>query len=167
MGINVFLDDRRQAPDGFTLVKRYERCVRLLATGQVDKLSLDYNLGKGEKTGLDVAKWIVQQHTWPREIYIHSSNFLVRQAMSKLLRQHAPEHVVIRSRTFPVGVQALVISILAGGIGCALGLHAYAFQAAPTYWPNVWGVGLLTAVVGLAPWSCWVAARRNQSGKRG
>ncbi|GMA63964.1 cyclic-phosphate processing receiver domain-containing protein [Alicyclobacillus fastidiosus] len=135
--------------------------------GQVDKLSLDYNLGKGEKTGLDVAKWMVQHDRWPREIYIHSSNFLVRQAMARFLRQHAPAHVVIRSRSLSVGVQALVVFVVAGGIGCALGARAYAFQVATTYWPNVWGSGLLMAVVGLAPWFGWVATRRPQGGKRG
>jgi hypothetical protein len=41
----VFLDDRRPAPDGWTLVRWPDEVIALLETGAVEELSLDHDLG--------------------------------------------------------------------------------------------------------------------------
>ncbi|MCL6443453.1 MAG: cell division protein FtsJ [Alicyclobacillus sp.] len=93
--MNVYLDDWRPCPKSFTVVRDYEECILLLSTCDVNILSLDYHLGT-DKTGLDVAKWIVRHKRWPKEIRFHSSDPAGREKMRKLLQRHAPKGVVIR-----------------------------------------------------------------------
>lgn len=76
--MNVYLDDiRTPLSPGWTIVRSYEECIRLLETGEVVRLSLDHDLGT-EKTGYDVAKWIEEQVItkgfFPPVIVIHSAN---------------------------------------------------------------------------------------------
>lgn len=75
--MKVWLDDVREAPQGWDLVTNYSDCVALLATGKVCYLSLDHDLGTTE-TGYNVATWI-ERKVWedgfyPPVIEIHSAN---------------------------------------------------------------------------------------------
>jgi hypothetical protein len=94
MKINLFLDDLRKCPEGFTLVKNYEECVLMLAECEVEILSLDHDLGE-ERSGYDVAKWIVQNSCWPHEIRFHTANPVGRSNMRQLLARYAPQRVII------------------------------------------------------------------------
>ena len=53
--MRVFLDDKRAAPAGWTLVRTAEETIALLESGVVEQLSLDHDLGT-ELTGYDVLK---------------------------------------------------------------------------------------------------------------
>lgn len=55
--IRLWLDDRRPAPEGWTLVSTVEEAKVLLRTGMVTHASLDYDLGPGQLTGLDLVEW--------------------------------------------------------------------------------------------------------------
>ncbi len=92
--MNLFLDDRRMPPTGFAIVRTYDECILLLETCEVIKLSLDYHLGS-DKTGYDVAKWLVEHGRWPKEIYLHTSSLVLRDAMYQLLMEHKPDWVAI------------------------------------------------------------------------
>lgn len=58
--MRVWLDDERPMPDGYTVhVKTAQEAIDLLATGQVEKISLDNDLGEPQAgEGRDVARWI-------------------------------------------------------------------------------------------------------------
>ncbi len=75
--MKIFLDDIREAPEGWTRVHTYEEAIEGLKTGKVEQISLDNDLGT-EKEGYDVAKWIEQQtfetNFRPPKIRVHSSN---------------------------------------------------------------------------------------------
>lgn len=75
--MKIFLDDIREAPEGWIRVHSYEEAIEGLKTGRVEQISLDNDLGT-EKEGYDVAKWIEQQtfetNFRPPKIWVHSAN---------------------------------------------------------------------------------------------
>jgi hypothetical protein len=60
--VKVWLDDRREAPEGWVHVRTPEDAIDLLRGGGVDELSLDHDLGLDvgarERTGYDVLVWL-------------------------------------------------------------------------------------------------------------
>lgn len=47
--INVYLDDLRDCPDGFTLARTFEEAVKLFENNEVNILTLDHDLGEAMK----------------------------------------------------------------------------------------------------------------------
>jgi Cyclic-phosphate processing Receiver domain len=82
--MRVWLDDLREAPDGWVHVKTPEEAIELLRSGDVDEISLDHDLGLAtpevERTGYDVLVWLeeaVARGTWEHivpVIHVHSAN---------------------------------------------------------------------------------------------
>ena len=91
---DLFLDDMRSAPPGYTLVRTIEECQMLLEEVVVHRLSLDYHLGDGRKAD-EVTAWIVKTGHWPQEIYLHSSDEGARLRMYHFLKDHAPSGVIV------------------------------------------------------------------------
>ena len=77
--MKLFLDDRRDAPEGWTLVRDPEEVIRLLLSETVEEASLDHDLGRGVMTGYDVLRVLedevyrVMDFKVPK-IRVHSSN---------------------------------------------------------------------------------------------
>ena len=82
--MKVWLDDVRQAPDGWVHVTTPEDAIELLRSGEVDEISLDHDLGlatpDSERTGYDVLAWLEEEvargpweHLVP-VIDVHSAN---------------------------------------------------------------------------------------------
>jgi hypothetical protein len=100
--MNVFLDDVRDCPPGFTLARTYDECIALLRENDVDTLSLDHDLGQDNPyagyvqpahTGYDVCKWIVEHDKWPKRIILHTANPVGRANMYQLLNRYKPDDV--------------------------------------------------------------------------
>lgn len=98
--MRLYLDDRRRPPKGFAVARNYGECVLMLAESDVDVLSLDYNLGE-QKTGYDVAKWIVDHERWPKIIYLHTSDPVGRDKMYQLLTRYKPKAVSVYPHRIP------------------------------------------------------------------
>jgi hypothetical protein len=101
MLIHIYLDDFRPPPKGFMHAKSADECILLLDNYEVEILSLDYDLGWGQKTGYDVARWIAQHNKFPREIYLHSSSPSARVRMYELLDRAKPADVVVQNAQVP------------------------------------------------------------------
>jgi hypothetical protein len=105
--INVFLDDCRQPPEGFTLAKDALKCRLLLLSNEVNVLSLDHDLCDTDKeTGYDFCKWLVEAgryepKIYPREIYLHTANGVGRDNMFKLLERYKPDWVKLHRGPMP------------------------------------------------------------------
>lgn len=57
--LKLFLDDHRQAPEGWALARSADEAIEMLRRGGVTELSLDYDLGDPHfGTGLDVLDWL-------------------------------------------------------------------------------------------------------------
>jgi hypothetical protein len=77
--MKVFLDDERATPDGWERVYWHDEALRLLESGAVTEISLDYDLGGDTHgTGYDVVLWIEEAVALrgfrPPEITVHSAN---------------------------------------------------------------------------------------------
>lgn len=87
--MKVFLDDKRQTPDGWVRVYWPQEAIELLASGNVEIISLDYDLGDGDRrTGYDVLVWLDQavreKGLEPPLVRIHSDHRLGRIKMQML-----------------------------------------------------------------------------------
>lgn len=98
---NLFLDDKRVAPDGYALVKSARQCIEYLKRNAVDHLSLDYNLGKNKPKGYRVALYMVRHKRFPRHITIHSNSPRGRMKMYRLLDRRKPKGVSLEIRPLP------------------------------------------------------------------
>ncbi len=56
--MKLYVDDLRPPPIGWTLAKTVDEAIEWLSQGSVTELSLDYDLGGSDATGLDVLSWI-------------------------------------------------------------------------------------------------------------
>jgi hypothetical protein len=87
--MRVYLDDIRKCPEGWVLARNVTEAKMLLETGDVTHLSLDFDLGYGEPTGLDLCRWMKQTGNWPHDaIEIHSSHPLGRQKMRAFIQEN-------------------------------------------------------------------------------
>jgi len=91
--INVYLDDFRRCPNGFVLARNATECKLLIDHENIDILSLDYDLGWDEPTGMEVVHHIVETKRFPKQIYLHSSSLAGRQQMYAILMKHIPDDV--------------------------------------------------------------------------
>jgi len=101
--IRVWLDDVRDAPDGWVRVFTAAEAIALLEAGGVVEISLDHDLGDEATcgTGYDVAVWIEEAVATrgfaAPEIHIHSANVVGRERM-----QHAIESIERLQRREPI-----------------------------------------------------------------
>ena len=77
--MRVYLDDERTTPEGWLRVYEAQAAIELLATGKVEIISLDHDLGHdAQGTGYDVVLWIeaavALRHFSPPKIIVHSAN---------------------------------------------------------------------------------------------
>ena len=84
--MKVFLDDERQAPEGWRRVHWPQEAINLLETGQVTEISLDPDLGDDQRgTGYDVILWLEEavrlRGFVPPRIHVHSANAAARTRM--------------------------------------------------------------------------------------
>ena len=81
--MKVWLDDRREAPEGWARVQTPEEAIELLRGGRVDEISLDHDLGLDvgarERTGYNVLLWLEKEVAAgrarpPAVMKVHSGN---------------------------------------------------------------------------------------------
>jgi hypothetical protein len=95
--IHVYMDDYRKVPKGFTLARTTEECLLLLRECEVGVLSLDYDMGPVDDTGGEVARRIVLEGLFPREIYLHTSSPWGRREMYEMLYAAKPEGLLLHN----------------------------------------------------------------------
>lgn len=84
--MKVYLDDEREAPEGWIQTRWPDETIELLKTGEVTELSLDHDLGDDERgTGYDVVLWVEEQVATegfePPAMNVHSANSSARIKM--------------------------------------------------------------------------------------
>ena len=88
--INLYLDDVRTPPIGYVLAKTVEEAIDIIENNQIDRLSLDHDLGEDEfgeirKTGYDLVKYICEHRIAANAIFLHTSNPVGRDNMYETL----------------------------------------------------------------------------------
>lgn len=99
--IDLFLDDARPCPKGFVLARNAAECVELLRDCEVRVLSLDYDLGWNEPTGMEVVRFMVAERKFPAFIYLHTSSLAGKRQMYEALYASKPEHVRLYGHPIP------------------------------------------------------------------
>lgn len=84
--MKVYLDDVRDAPEGWVRTFWPEEVIALLREGNVTELSLDHDLGDDARgTGYDVIRWIEEavalRHFIAPRMRVHSANPVARERM--------------------------------------------------------------------------------------
>lgn len=84
--MKVFLDDEREAPEGWVRAYWPDEVIALLEQGGVVEISLDHDLGDDERgTGYDVILWIEEAVALrgfvPPKITVHSANLSASDKM--------------------------------------------------------------------------------------
>lgn len=76
MGVRLWHDDERPAPEGWLRAVTNWDAKDILMREEVVECSLDHDLGfhKGAETGLDLVEWMVQNDKVPERVTIHSWN---------------------------------------------------------------------------------------------
>lgn len=97
MGLRIYLDDLRAAPEGWTRTLDAEETVRLLETreAEVEAVSLDHDLGPESLAGAFVARNVVRLLTEGklrglRLVRIHTSAAGVGMDMERMFRSETP-----------------------------------------------------------------------------
>ena len=84
--MKLFLDDLRNPPDDNWIVVRNEEAFKqfIIQFGVPDLISFDHDLG-GEETGMNCAKWLVENNYIIKDFIVHSANPVGRANIEGLL----------------------------------------------------------------------------------
>lgn len=76
MGVRLWHDDVRPAPEGWLWAPTNGAAIELLKRGDVVECSLDHDLGchEGAENGQELVEWMVQNEMVPEKVTIHSWN---------------------------------------------------------------------------------------------
>ena len=101
---DVYLDDERETPAGWHRCYHVYEVVKLIKAGEVRRLSLDHDLGEGEKTGYHLVLWMVENNRWPKEKpVVHSANpvgaMVMRDMIERWFQKDWKKEVDERKRT--------------------------------------------------------------------
>ena len=92
--MKVWLDDQREAPEGWVHVRTPEEAIELLRGGEVEEISLDHDLGLDvgarERTGYDVLLWLEAEVAAgrarpPGAMLVHSGNVSAVKRMEQAI----------------------------------------------------------------------------------
>lgn len=100
--MKLFLDDTRNVPEGYILVRTYKEMIKLLESTKpedIEEISLDHDLGSKE-SGYDICKWIVANNYWPKTISLHSANIVGVGNMIQLLNHYKPSTTILNRKIF-------------------------------------------------------------------
>lgn len=88
--MKLWLDDIRPAPDGWKAVTNWGDAIRILATGWVEEVSLDHDLGS-DRDGYQVASFIEEAACFNRiprlKWNVHSMNPVGRERITRCLER--------------------------------------------------------------------------------
>jgi hypothetical protein len=101
-GVRIWIDDLRPAPKGYIWCKTYNQAISTLeyhiwCEGGIEEVCFDHDLGE-DKSGYDIAKYMVENQIWTKGFSVHSMNPVGRQNIISLLthygyKQSAPSYI--------------------------------------------------------------------------
>ena len=85
--MNLWVDDLRTPPDGWVWAKTSSGAIDALSLGEIERLSLDYELGGNDNTCL-VIRWMHENGVWPREICVHCVNPVCVELLTRFIDRY-------------------------------------------------------------------------------
>ncbi len=90
--MRLFVDDTREFPDSrFQCCRTAAQAKMFLSIMKFEFITLDYNLGHGEETGLDILMWIKENNIYVPEINIHSNHIVGKERMREYAEENFPD----------------------------------------------------------------------------
>lgn len=92
---NLYLDDIRQprTQRDWVIVRSFDEFVRyILEHGTPEYISFDHDLGEDVPSGMDCAKWLVENDIVPKGYNVHSANPVGAANIDGLMRQWLEHH---------------------------------------------------------------------------
>lgn len=106
MELRLFLDDEREAPEGWTPAMTVSNALTMLELARANDsvlfsaISLDYDLGFSNEfvyetgfeplTSIPVVEWMAEKNFWPTDIYVHTANQDGEEELLRLIANLAP-----------------------------------------------------------------------------
>ncbi|UTR10666.1 hypothetical protein MM300_22850 [Evansella sp. LMS18] len=105
--ISIFLDDIREAPEGYIGVETIRECQILLKHYPVEHLSLDHDLVSKIENGTQLVEIMVREQLFANRITIHSANSVDGKHMYRYLKdaqlhQNMPQSIKILLQPLPL-----------------------------------------------------------------
>lgn len=92
--MHLWLDDCREAPEGWTHAKTVAEAIEHMKTGAVEMCSLDHDLGASDPTGAtgyDFVRYMAENNLWPKmKPTVHSQNPVGRENMRAMIERYGP-----------------------------------------------------------------------------
>ena len=85
--MKIWLDDIRTPPKGHVWCKNYNEAISILKSEKVSTIDFDHDLGE-EKSGYDVAKFIVENNIKLNFFKVHSQNLVGKENIIHLLTHY-------------------------------------------------------------------------------
>lgn len=81
--MNVYMDDQRSCPYGYVLATTVESALQIVRDNEVNIISLDYNMGWRQKSGLDFVEVFCKEGLYVNEIHLHTNDVIGMHQMRK------------------------------------------------------------------------------------
>ncbi|WP_237979924.1 cyclic-phosphate processing receiver domain-containing protein [Bacillus thuringiensis] len=99
--MNVYMDDQRSCPYGYVLATTVESALQFVRSNKVNILSLDYNMGWRQKSGLDFVEAFCTEGLYVNEIYLHTNDVIGMHQMKQRIEEGKEKgeihpHIVIK-----------------------------------------------------------------------
>lgn len=93
----LWVDDEREAPDGWLWARSVREAQKLIQDRHWDVISLDHDLGGGSDTRVIVMMMCENPDMWPDEVLVHSMNPVGRRWLEKMVQRYKPEPSHVKS----------------------------------------------------------------------
>jgi hypothetical protein len=85
--MNVYMDDQRSCPYGYVLATTVESALQIVRDNEVNIISLDYNMGWRQKSGLDFVEAFCNEGLYVHEIHLHTNDVIGMHQMKKSIER--------------------------------------------------------------------------------
>jgi hypothetical protein len=95
------MDDQRSCPFGYVLATTVESALQFVWSNKVNILSLDYNMGWRQKSGLDFVEAFCTEGLYVNEIHLHTNDVIGMHQMKQRIEKGKEKgeihpHIVIK-----------------------------------------------------------------------
>ena len=89
--MNVYMDDQRSCLYGYVPATTVERALQMVRDYDVNILSLDFNMGWGEKSGLDFVEAFCKEGLYVNEMHLHTNDVIGMYKMKQRIEKGKEE----------------------------------------------------------------------------
>lgn len=99
--MKLVVDDEREKPEDGTMTKveTFGMATTLMKVMKYEFVSLDFDLGVNQRTGLDILVWMHDNEKYPEHINIHSDHPEGKPKMVKYVKENFPNNITVTTNS--------------------------------------------------------------------